>query len=75
MPAPTIRTVKVRLSGQGEDIDTITALLTHLPALSGGRCQVGEISPPYLNRRSDGERRYLDLYLLSTPDDGEEATS
>lgn len=67
--APSIRVVKVRLSGQDDDAGQVAELLARLlPALSGGRCQVGEISPPYPNRRGGGVRRYFDLYLLSGPD-------
>ncbi|MGI5324068.1 hypothetical protein [Actinomadura nitritigenes] len=65
---PRVRVVKVRLSGHGDDARRVAELLTRLlPALSQGRCQVGEISPAYPNRRGAGARRYLDLYLLDHP--------
>lgn len=65
MSTPKIRVVKVRLSGAGDDAGAVAELLARLlPALSEGRCQTGEISPAYPNRRGTGARRYLDLYLL-----------
>jgi hypothetical protein len=68
---PRVRVVKVRLSGDGDDAGQVAELLARLlPALSDGRCQVGEFSGAYLNRRGGGARRYLDLYLLDhTPHD------
>ncbi|MFC4906605.1 hypothetical protein [Actinomadura gamaensis] len=72
---PTVRVVKVRLSGMDDDAGAVADLLTRLlPELSGGRCQTGEISSAYPNRRGGGARRYFDLYLLDTdptaaPDD------
>ncbi|MBA9002053.1 hypothetical protein [Thermomonospora cellulosilytica] len=69
MSVPKIRVVKVRLSGDGDDAGKVAELLARLlPELSGGRCQVGEISPAYPNRRGGGARRYFDLYLIDTPD-------
>ncbi|REE96637.1 hypothetical protein [Thermomonospora umbrina] len=53
MKTPKIRVVKVRLSGDGDgdDAGAVADLLARLlPALSEGRCQVGEISPAYPNR-------------------------
>lgn len=71
MTSPTVRVVKVRLSGQDDDAGAVAELLAELlPALSEGRCQVSEISPPYPNRRGGCARRYLDLYLLD-PDTSE----
>lgn len=65
MNAPKVRVVKVRLSGEGDDAGAVAELLSRLlPALSEGRCQVGEISPAYPNRRGSGARRYFDLYLI-----------
>ena len=65
MSNPTVRVVKVRLSGENDDAGAVAELLARLlPELSGGRCQVGEISPAYPNRRGNGARRYFDLYLL-----------
>ncbi|MCP2343390.1 hypothetical protein [Actinomadura rupiterrae] len=67
MTPPTVRVVKVRLSGLDDDAGAVADLLTRLlPELSGGRCQTGEISPAYPNRRGGGARRYFDLYLLDT---------
>ncbi|KAB2365207.1 hypothetical protein [Actinomadura montaniterrae] len=70
---PRVRVVKVRLSGDGDGDDArqVAELLAWLlPALSEGRCQVGEISAAYPNRRGADARRYLDLYLLDhTPHD------
>lgn len=62
---PRVRVVKVRLSGDEDDAGAVAELLARLlPALSEGRCQVGEISAAYPNRRGPGARRYLDLYLI-----------
>ncbi|KAB2386426.1 hypothetical protein [Actinomadura montaniterrae] len=67
---PRVRVVKVRLSGQDDDAAAIAELLARLlPTLSEGRCQVGEISGAYPNRRGAGARRYLDLYLLDPTTD------
>lgn len=67
MNAPKVRVVKVRLSGENDDAGAVAELLARLlPALSDGRCQVGEISPPYRNRRGGGARRYFDLYLIDS---------
>ncbi|MBA9003468.1 hypothetical protein [Thermomonospora cellulosilytica] len=74
MNAPKVRVVKVRLSGEGDDAGSVAELLSRLlPELSEGRCQVGEISPAYPNRRGGGARRYFDLYLIE-PGPGADAT-
>ncbi|MFC9975223.1 hypothetical protein ACFVH6_30445 [Spirillospora sp. NPDC127200] len=60
-----LRVVKVHLSGDDADVAVSANLIARLlPELSAGRCQVGEVSPAYPNRRSSGVRRYLDIYLL-----------
>lgn len=65
MTQPTVRVVKVRLDGHNDDAGAVAELLARLlPDLSNGRCQVGEISRAYPNRRGPGARRYFELYLL-----------
>lgn len=65
MSRPRVRVVKVRLDGQDDDAGAVAELLSRLlPELSEGRCQVGEISAAYPNRRGPGARRYFDLYLI-----------
>ncbi|WP_067812660.1 hypothetical protein [Actinomadura kijaniata] len=55
------RLVKIRLSGQSDDvagvIDQITAGL-----------DVADVSAPYPNRRDPGVRRYLTVVVPDTPD-------
>lgn len=69
MSTPKIRVVKVRLPGQDDDVGKAADLLARLlPALSQARCQVGEVSPPYPNRRGSGTRRYFGPYPVSAPD-------
>ncbi|MFI0367571.1 hypothetical protein ACH35V_06800 [Actinomadura sp. 1N219] len=75
MSAPKIRVIKARLSGEGDDAGAVAELLARLlPALSEGRCQVGEISPAYPNRRGTGARRYFDLYLINPDTTGRTGT-
>lgn len=66
MSRPPLRLVKVRLSG---DADDVTALADPLAGLPSERCAVGEVSAPYPNRRDSGVRRYLDV-VLTAPADG-----
>ncbi len=60
-----LRLVKVRLSGDADDVAVLAALLTELPA---ERCAVGEPSRPYPNRHGSGERRYLDITVTDPGD-------
>ncbi|QKG27298.1 hypothetical protein [Actinomadura verrucosospora] len=57
--------VKVRLSGDADDVMALADLLTGLP---GELCAVGEVSAPYPNRRDSGVRRYLDVVLTALAD-------
>ncbi|MFI0374233.1 hypothetical protein ACH35V_40790 [Actinomadura sp. 1N219] len=66
MSAPRPRLVKVRLSGDADDVAALADLLADLP---GDRCAVGEVSAPYPNRRDSGVRRYLDV-VLAAPAEG-----
>ncbi|MFF5265383.1 hypothetical protein ACFY4C_41415 [Actinomadura viridis] len=77
MSNPKIRVVKVRLADTGnDDAGAVAKLLTRLlPELSRGRCQAGEISPAYPNRRGSGARRYFDLYLLDPSTAGSDGSS
>ncbi|MGC4952991.1 hypothetical protein ACLQ2P_07215 [Actinomadura citrea] len=57
--------MKVRLSGDDDDVRLVAELLTeHLPVVTADRVQVGEPSAPYPNRRDGGSRRYVEVYLL-----------
>lgn len=64
MSAARLRLVKVRLSGEAEDVEALAALLAELPT---ERCAVGEPSRPYPNRHGGGERRYLDITVNAPP--------
>ena len=71
-----VRGVKIRLMGEDDDTALLADLLTrYLAGLTQGRCQVGETSAPYFNRRGAGVRRYLEVYVVDqttttlTPDD------
>ncbi|XVQ08116.1 hypothetical protein ACQP1W_36940 [Spirillospora sp. CA-255316] len=79
MTGPGVRAVKVRLMGEDDDTALLADLLTrYLSGLTQGRCQTGETSAPYPNRRGTGVRRYLEVYVIddatttatpATPDD------
>lgn len=65
-----VRKIRVRLEGDDKDAVQVAEMLGNLlPTMSEGRYQVGALSPSYPNRRTDGARRYFDLYLLRTPTD------
>ncbi|WP_026400692.1 hypothetical protein [Actinomadura rifamycini] len=73
MSGPRLRLVKVRLSG---DADDVTELAELLAGLTGDGCAVGSPSAPYANRRDDGVRRYLDVVLTGpAPDDSTDPES
>lgn len=54
MSRPRLRLVKVRLSGDADDVTMLADLLSALP---GDQCAVGQVSAPYPNRRDSGVRR------------------
>lgn len=64
MANPTVGHVRMRLSGRKEDVQEILKALELLPALTQHRIQLSSVSRPYSNRDDDGERRYLDLFVL-----------
>lgn len=63
VPPARVRPVTVRLSGDEDAVQVAAELLARLAELDG-RCQTGEPSRPYPNRRDPGARVYLDLYVL-----------
>lgn len=69
MTGPTVRPVKIRITGDDDAAALIAQTLAeHLPALTGGRCQTGPLSAPYANRRDPGVRYYCDVYVVDDQD-------